>query len=99
MEFREKKKFAKLEIYNTLKEKKDRKNILQEMDILANAITLRIKLGTNFLRIDKGRHRNIKRSNRICQGCNLEVENEEHFLLYCINYKKIRNNWLYPIKN
>ena len=69
------------------------------MDILAKAITLRIKSGTNFLRIDKGRHLNIKRSDRICQGCNKEIENEEHFLLYCINYKKIRNNWLYPIEN
>ena len=83
-----KKKNAKLETYNNLKEKKKRENILQEMDILAKAITLRIKSGTNFLRIDKGRHLNIKRSDRICQGCNLEIENEEHFLLYCINYKK-----------
>ena len=99
MELGKKKKNAKLKIYNNLKEKKEKEHILHEMDILAKAITLRIKSGTNFLRIDKGRHLNIKRNERICQGCNLEVENEEHFLLRCINYKKIRNNWLYPIKN
>merc|ERR1711994_1046806 len=77
---------------------KNRDNILNETDILAKAITLRIKSGTNFIRIDKGRHLNIKRCDRICQGCNTEIENEEHFLLKCPNYEKIRKDWLHPIK-
>ena len=90
---------TKLEVYNTLKTKKNWDDILNEQDILAKAITLRLKSGANFLHLDKGRQSNIERKLRLCQGCNESIEDEEHFLLKCKNYKTIREKILQPISN
>ena len=64
-------------MYNIRKAKKNWDDILDEQDILAKAITLRLKAGVNFLQIDKGRQMNIERKNRICQGCSKNIEDEE----------------------
>ena len=90
---------TKLEVYNTLKIKKNWDDILNEQDILAKAITLRLKSGANFLQLDKGMQSNIERKLRLCQGCKEHIEDEEHFLLKCKNYKSIREKILQPISN
>ena len=43
------------------------------------------------LQIEIGRYRNIELSNRTCQICNAEVEDEIHFLLTCDAYAEARN--------
>ena len=41
--------------------------------------------------IEKGRHKNIPVSERICQVCNSgHIENEEHFLLHCKYFEQER---------
>ena len=47
------------------------------------------------LEIEKGRYRNIDRSERLCKFCNLAVvEDEYHFLLCCEAYRDIRKLYL-----
>jgi len=45
--------------------------------------------------IEKGRHLNIERNYRYCRYCLSRnvyvVENEVHFLLYCLLYNNLRN--------
>jgi hypothetical protein len=48
----------------------------------------------NQLEIERGRYRKIPASQRICKLCNLEVEDELHFLLECPNSNKIRKEIL-----
>ena len=48
------------------------------------------RISAHDLEIEKGRHRNIPRSERKCKLCNLNVvENEYHFLLVCHFYRNI----------
>ena len=59
-------------------------------------ITLsRFRLSSHKLEIERGRHHNIDRENRICIFCNLKaIENEYHFLLVCPLYRDIRKQYL-----
>ena len=55
----------------------------------------RLRLGTLDLEIEKGRSRSIPRSERHCRICSLsEVENEEHFILFCPALSKCRDNFI-----
>ena len=52
----------------------------------------RLRLGTLDLEIEKGRWRNIPREERLCKICKtLEVENVEHFVLFCPALCQCRN--------
>ncbi len=44
------------------------------------------------LGIETGRFVNCKEEDRICELCNIKVENEQHFICTCPPYKKERNN-------
>ena len=49
------------------------------------------RISAHDLEIEKGRHRNIPRSERKCKLCNVNVvENEYHSLLACPFYRNIR---------
>ena len=54
------------------------------------------KLFTKFrcsdhsLEIEKGRHYNVIKMNRICKLCQKQVETEKHYLLFCPKFNKIR---------
>ena len=50
----------------------------------------KFKIYSHQLEIERGRHRSIPTSQRICKLCNLEVEDELHFLLECPKSNKIR---------
>ena len=52
------------------------------------------RISAHDLEIEKGRHRNIRRSERKCKLCNLNVvEIEYHFLLACPFYRNIRKKF------
>ena len=48
----------------------------------------------NQLEIEREQYRNTPASQRICKLCNLEVEDELHFLLECPKSNKIRKEIL-----
>ena len=57
----------------------------------------RFRISAHNLNIEKGRHLNINREQRICNKCNMKViENEYHFLLVCPFYTNIRKTYLKP---
>ena len=55
----------------------------------------RFRCSSHDLWIEKGRFYNIKREDRLCKSCNINVlENEYHFLLVCPLYNKLRRQYL-----
>ena len=59
----------------------------------------KFKISSHQLEIERGRYRNIPASQRICKLCNLEVEDELHFLLECPKSNKIRKEILEQLEN
>jgi len=59
---------------------------------LTNNLT-KLRISAHQLLIEKGRYfrPKIERKNRLCTNCN-ELEDEEHFLLYCEKFKDLRSN-------
>ena len=56
--------------------------------------------GSNKLEIEQGRWKGLKREQRICRQCSSnQIEDEKHFLLFCIKYKAIRDDFFSKIKN
>ena len=54
--------------------------------------TTKIRCSDHCLEIEKGRHKNIPRVERICKVCDKsEIETEEHFLQKCKKYDPLRN--------
>ena len=54
----------------------------------------KFKICSHQLEIERGRYKNIPASQRICKLCNLEVEDEHHFLLERPKSNKIRKEIL-----
>ena len=80
----------RLEFYKTIK--KDfgfEEYLLTAYEIRKNIAKLRTS--THSLEIQRGRHKNQHRTERICRTCKLDkVENERHFLIECPSYDLIR---------
>lgn len=59
---------------------------------LTNNLT-KLRISAHQLLVEKGRYfrPKIERKNRLCTNCN-ELEDEEHFLLYCEKFKDLRSN-------
>ena len=54
----------------------------------------RIRLSSHNLFIESGRSQNIPRSERICQLCNSDIEDEFHFVLKCPVYCDLRKKYI-----
>ena len=58
----------------------------------------KFRLSSHDLPIEKGRHNNINRDNRLCTYCNMNViENKFHFLLVYPKYRHLRIKYFKPI--
>jgi len=57
----------------------------------------RFRVSSYYLFIEKGRHFNINRTDRLCIYCHMNVlENECHFLLVCPFYNNLRKQYFKP---
>lgn len=55
----------------------------------------KLRCGNHQLMIEKGRYNNIPRNERKCILCNSnEVESEEHFVMYCNQFKDLRLRYI-----
>jgi hypothetical protein len=54
------------------------------------SLLVRLRAGCLDLEIETGRWRGIPREQRICKLCNIEVEDELHFLFRCCKLQHIR---------
>ena len=54
----------------------------------------KIRCSSHILEIEKGRHKNKPRHERLCTSCSLnQVETEEHFLTKCPKYEALRDKY------
>ena len=61
----------------------------------ADAALTSFRVSSHKLQIERGRHLNIPRNERICRNCNSNmIENEYHFLLICPKYSDLRNKYI-----
>jgi hypothetical protein len=58
----------------------------------------KFRLGICPLRIETGRHRKIPVCDRLCEFCDLGIEDELHFLLVCPLYSDLRSSFLLLIR-
>jgi hypothetical protein len=57
----------------------------------------RFRVSAHGLLIERGRYTNLKRHERMCKCCNMNVlENEYHFLLVCPAFLHLRKQFLSP---
>ena len=54
----------------------------------------KIRMSSHNLFVESGRSQNIPRSERICQLCNLDIEDEFHFVLKCPVYCDLRKKYI-----
>ena len=83
---------SKLEFFKTVYKMGQRPSYVDNLiDIKQRAAIAKIRTSSHTLMIEKGRHKNIPISERICQVCNSgHIENEEHFLLHCKDFEQER---------
>ena len=63
-------------------------------EIMTGGLITKFRISSHQLEIERGQYRNTSASQRICKLCNLEVEDELHFLLECPKSNKIRKEIL-----
>jgi hypothetical protein len=51
-------------------------------------------MSSHNLAIDSGRHQNIARTHRYCKLCNLDIEDEFHFILKCPWFSELRRKYI-----
>ena len=50
--------------------------------------------GVHQLEIERGRYHNIPYDQRLCKLCNLEIEDEMHFMFRCETYAQLRQLYI-----
>lgn len=91
----------KLEIYRSLNRNYCLAPYLQNIkDRKKRNILTKYRISDHNLHIETGRHKQtwLPRDMRSCSFCTNEVENEEHFLLYCCKYTPIRETYFVELK-
>ena len=82
---------GRLEYYKTVKINLTRERYLDELNFEERKNISKLRCSDHELEINKGRHKNIPREQRLCKLCSEEaVENEEHFLFKCSFYNSIK---------
>ena len=80
----------KLRTYRKVKKKLIFEDYLKSNDEKGRRLLAKIRSGTNFLRIEKGRREGLQLDDRKCWfGCGV-VEDEKRFLLECKMYNDLR---------
>ena len=88
----------RLNLYKEIKGEFKMEHYLQTTNVEHRKAIAKIRCSDHPLEVEKGRHKNIPRSERKCKFCNLdEIETEEHFLIRCNKYKFLKTK--YEIEN
>ena len=87
---------SKLRTYVTFKVEADREKYLDLVDIPLKQRKLfcTFRISCHDLEIERGRYCSPSKppEERICKICNLQPETEEHFVLFCPKYRKLRTD-------
>ena len=84
----------RLAFYREIKEDFKIENYLHIANFENRRAIAKIRCSSHSLEIEKGRHKNIPRTERICKLCDKgEIESEQHFLLKCDKYDTLKNKY------
>ena len=87
------KKKPKLRTYLLLKTKLSFEPYLTCGESLRRSLMTQLRVGTNILKIERGRWEKKTVEERICYVCSTnQVEDEKHFVLGCSGYDKVRQD-------
>ena len=82
---------GRLEFYCKLKDTLKFEDYLNTLDFHKRKFVAKLRCSDHELEIEKGRHKNIDRQERVCEMCTMgKIESEEHFLFECPFYGDIR---------
>ena len=84
----------KLRTYRLFKDTFKCEKYLDNNNFKQRNIFCKFRIGCHKLEIETGRHNNIPVNERICKLCNMNIENEIHFLLQCQQLKKYRDTFI-----
>ena len=84
----------KLKFYSNLKSLFERESYLRNVNnfYVRKNIT-KFRCSDHTLEIESGRHKKLRVEERICKMCNIEVEDERHFLIVCPLYAELRSRY------
>ena len=89
---------SRLNLYKEIKGEFKMEHYLQTTNVEHRRAIAKIRCSDHTLEVEKGRHKNIPRSERKCKLCTLdEIETEEHFLIRCTKYNFLKTK--YEIEN
>ena len=89
---------SRLRTYGILKTQSGIEDYLSEIKSIKERTALtKFRLSNHALMIEKGRHKNIDKTQRFCPFCPGVVEDEKHFLLKCNTYRDLRCDLLSDI--
>ena len=87
---------SRMQFYNEIKTQFAFENYLDIPNFSLRKIITKFRCSDHILEIEKGRHNKIPREERVCKVCDCEeIETEEHFLIKCKFYEKIK--WKYQM--
>ena len=79
---------SKLRTYAKLKSESGFENYIKSTEnIMDRTAITKIRLSNHELMIEKGRHQGQEINQRLCPFCKNSVENEQHFLISCQNFR------------
>ena len=82
---------SRLSFYKKVKSDFGMENYLNITNFQQRRHISKLRCSDHGLEIEKGRHRNIPRNERVCKLCTSgQIEDEEHFLLDCSLYSHLR---------
>lgn len=88
---------SRLIFYSGVKEKFSFEPYLDLTDFRLRKVTAKLRCSDHALEIEKGRHKKIDRTARLCKVCDKrEIETEDHFLKHCEIYSNLRNLYEIP---
>ena len=84
----------RLQLYKSIKDELKMEEYLQIPKFEARRLITKIRCSGHRLEVEKGRHLNIPREERICKICTAgEIENEHHFLVKCKTYDQLKTKY------
>ena len=88
---------TKAESYNKFKDNISlEKNLIIRYNLKHKIALTRFRMSNHTLLIEKGRHAKIDKTERKCYFCPDTIENEQHFLISCPLYSRLRINLITP---
>ena len=93
-------KSSRLEFYSKVKHDYKEETYLQLPLFRDRQAIAKMRCSDHRLEIERGRHKNTERVNRICKICKFNsIEDENHFLFKCPEYTSIRQKTMGEIPN